>query len=132
METAKASSAEARARSGEIRALHVKLQRMEAAQATSDADHAVQACAWKKATASELAALNAQLVLAVQVSPTHARALTEQVSERAEQAVMTEKWEQLNARLYDIGRLLDENDDNCRRFASLAARLYSAPLARNR
>ena len=128
METAKASSAEARARSGEIRALQVKLQRMVAAQAASDADHAVQACAWKKATASELAALNAQLVHTVQESSTHARALTEPVSERAEQAEMTETWYQLNSRLYDIRRLIDENDDLRHHFASDAD--YEAQLLR--
>jgi hypothetical protein len=93
---------------------------MEAAQAASDADHAVQACAWKKATASELAALNAQLVLAVQESSTHARALTEPVSERAEPEETSERWDQLISRLYDIERLIDDYNDLVHPYASNA------------
>jgi hypothetical protein len=90
---------------------------MEAAQAASDADHAVQACAWKKATASELAALNKRLVLTVEESSTHARALTP-VSERAEPAETSERWDQLNSRLYDIERLIDDYNDLVHPYAS--------------
>ena len=57
-------------------------------------------------------------MLTLKESSTHARALTEPVSERAEQAEMSEKWHQLNGRLYDIDRLIDDYNDLVHPFAS--------------